>query len=755
MSVLSDDTDVLLLIPPDLFVVHSDSEEETISFSKPAEQLLVSDLLSQVNDLEGRICLIESQNVFNAGEMAINGNLAQLKHFGSVDTLNTSYKSNYNSRSLQTTPLKTYTMPASCKSWRAGLNLSPNKLAKSLEQHQNILMSNEYINQKERDDQLLKEIHNFFRNRENVSKDSKIVKENLKQSVTEIADSESVHLSTAVSNLNKVNDLLKQLEDTQAEIEQKLKLRGLSDCEDRILTSKLAENQVPNCGGKPLPDSVVSENSSENKTFRRSLNFDCLTPKADKLLNPKHENLKLNSDGCSLDLNSETSHKSSEAEEDFAEENANSKLSNELTGLLSLCQLWGHNKKSEDGKVGDDLKILKQKYQEEQCRRLHCEELIQKLQLRLLEEQQKVAVAIKVDQEKDEAILKLTEGWQKLVVQWRESESQKDSLAKKLEVEREKFENKVSETYEAVKRYENELSKALDLAHGYKEKCELSEKERKNLNINATKEIEALRYELEIVKDQFQSEKSSVEKLEKLVAAKEENLNQAKAKMFEMQCQIRENKKSLKEQQAELEIIRLEKDKYSEKLKEEKNKITSLEQNKKILLQNVEELKKKEKSLRENMKSMTEQIDKMKFDLKEFYQGQVEKIVQEKLKEFQEQLSVAEKTLQKEVEEREKSVTEMAVKQVQQIVEKHMFEVKILEEKHKEEIELWKIKGIQAEEKVLELKNELEQYSRQKSEMAQKLQSMMEVQWQEALKIIASSSPQHRKVIEKRFKDTK
>jgi hypothetical protein len=65
----SDDTDVLLLIPPDFFLVHSDSEdsispavEERYSKSHEFEKLVVNDLISQVNDLENRICVIEDKN---------------------------------------------------------------------------------------------------------------------------------------------------------------------------------------------------------------------------------------------------------------------------------------------------------------------------------------------------------------------------------------------------------------------------------------------------------------------------------------------------------------------------------------------------------------------------------------------------------------------------------------------------------------------------------------------------------------------
>jgi hypothetical protein len=66
----SDDTDVLLLIPPDFFFVHSSDSEDSIgpevfreyNESNEFEKLVVNDLISQVNDLQTRISVIENKS---------------------------------------------------------------------------------------------------------------------------------------------------------------------------------------------------------------------------------------------------------------------------------------------------------------------------------------------------------------------------------------------------------------------------------------------------------------------------------------------------------------------------------------------------------------------------------------------------------------------------------------------------------------------------------------------------------------------
>lgn len=63
----------------------------------------------------------------------------------------------------------------------------------------------------------------------------------------------------------------------------------------------------------------------------------------------------------------------------------------------------------------------------------HCEQLVQALQTKLLESQQKLAVALQVDSDKDAAISKLQEAWNSLAEHWRSLEEQRHSLTKQLQ----------------------------------------------------------------------------------------------------------------------------------------------------------------------------------------------------------------------------------------------------------------------------------------------------------------------------------
>ena len=68
-------------------------------------------------------------------------------------------------------------------------------------------------------------------------------------------------------------------------------------------------------------------------------------------------------------------------------------------------------------------------------------------------------------------------------------------------------------------------------------------------------------------------------------------------------------------------------------------------------------------------------------------------------------------------------------------------EVQLLEEKHAEELSLYKLQLAQAVQQISQLEAKLQVYNSRKSEIVEKLHSVMETQWQEALRIISGNSP--------------
>lgn len=67
--------------------------------------------------------------------------------------------------------------------------------------------------------------------------------------------------------------------------------------------------------------------------------------------------------------------------------------------------------------------------------------------------------------------------------------------------------------------------------------------------------------------------------------------------------------------------------------------------------------------------------------------------------------------------------------------------MQLLEEKHTEELQLYKLQIAEAVQQISQLEAKLQGYNSRKSGMVEKLHSLMETQWQEALRIVNGSSP--------------
>ena len=64
------------------------------------------------------------------------------------------------------------------------------------------------------------------------------------------------------------------------------------------------------------------------------------------------------------------------------------------------------------------------------------EQTIQSLQKKVLEEQEKVAVAVQVDEAKDKALSQVTEAWRQMVNHWKTLEEQSHEISQKLLLEK-------------------------------------------------------------------------------------------------------------------------------------------------------------------------------------------------------------------------------------------------------------------------------------------------------------------------------
>lgn len=241
--------------------------------------------------------------------------------------------------------------------------------------------------------------------------------------------------------------------------------------------------------------------------------------------------------------------------------------------------------------------------------------MIQELQKRLLEQQEKVAVAIRVDNEKNTAISQFHNAWSKLKQRCETLEKDHTELETRLRNVTDSHNSEIAEYQQQIKRGEGELSKALDLAAGYKEKSDALVKEKLDLLKSHADELEKYKrlvQEAEQRSDNLKSDYSKLfernKQLEEIVRNAQQELNKERLRNSEVRTEMAVIHKALDTCEAELTILRQEKENLQLKIKEEVTRNSILEQNKTAMLEAVNEAKNAEVIIIELLRGFTNSI---------------------------------------------------------------------------------------------------------------------------------------------------
>ncbi|XP_044761788.1 synaptonemal complex protein 1-like isoform X2 [Coccinella septempunctata] len=403
-------------------------------------------------------------------------------------------------------------------------------------------------------------------------------------------------------------------------------------------------------------------------------------------------------------------------------------VSDQRLGSLSLINLWKNEKKEVE--TSSDKCI--QRLQEEKLRRTHCEELIQQLQNKILEQQEKLAVAIQVDEAKDNAILKFHDAWEKASVKFKMVVRERDQLEK--DVERLAIQNKkvAEESEERIEFHRNETKQALNIVHECKTKLEQLDKKFEELRV----ENEALKCANRELEERLSSEGEKNNQLSNILANKELELNESKNILLHAKKEVSQCQAAVEMCQKDFSTIKTEYDLIQEEIKAERQNVSQLHEQNKVLHEELEGRKKKEESLMENLAELQAKLDSNKKELRNFYQGQVELLVQNKLKEFQAQLDEAEQKMKEQLEKKELEIAKSAALHIQQINDKYTLEINLIEQKHQEEMQLKQVKIAQLDQRLYEMQTNYERQQDKKSDLLKQLQKVMEAQWTEALRIL-------------------
>ncbi|KAH1005584.1 hypothetical protein HUJ04_006534 [Dendroctonus ponderosae] len=404
-------------------------------------------------------------------------------------------------------------------------------------------------------------------------------------------------------------------------------------------------------------------------------------------------------------------------------------LSNNM-GLLSLADIWDSNR------VSQSPSKLTQKIQEERLRRQHCEQLIQELQYKNLVFQQKLAVAVKVDETKNNTIQQFRDALNSLSSKLEKLNEEKASWDRDVARLKNDHSMAMESASQKAAYYEKDATRSRNVLHANQEKISALEERCSQLQ-HQLKQIEEKFGE---VQENYQRESTRNQQLADIISQKEIELKENKSVLSIARDEVSHSRKAVEVCQAEFTALKNECSKLKTELSEDKSTILNLTEQKRKILNDIQTYKTNEKNLKDALEESKLKLDNTKVELRNFYQGQLEIIVENKRKEMQSQLDQQRQNGLEEISRKELSMAKTAANHIKEISDKCALEIKLLEQKHQEEIKLYQAQLTQKDKTIESLQAKVAQLPEKRAQIAKQLQKAMENQWNEALKMISGGS---------------
>ncbi|KAJ8977174.1 hypothetical protein NQ317_003114, partial [Molorchus minor] len=742
----TDDTDDLLLIPPDRFVIQSDSGDSEEPYFR-----IVNGIVQQLGDLKDRIHSLETSSL-NSNLETIFDSLDNMQHTSSRFNRFDNADEIYIPQSTQSTPQKPHT--------KFHLNSLPNSPNIDRTAHPkngrgyrvtkspirtNIFSSNRrpatVSTSPEKDDRrTFNEIDTFL------SKVKTIQRINASRGLEKEFDENNTGRNENNSEEKEIKNNPEVLAEKEQTWRQGDNRESVPDygtgARDTLYTNCMQDkSQSDYKDGNNFVNKVaqgttktwetVDRYSDSSSDLTQTTAYDKFSKyQGDLLTSPIHTNA----------LNIINMHKKlleNEAPIVGLNKNQQSLVSNTIgdgdnLALLSLADIWNSN----------SLKLnssqMSQKFQEEHMRRRHCEELIHELQNRTLELQQKLSVAVKVDDVKNNTIRQFQEALETIVGKLEGLNKEKQEWDQKIRKIEEKHAQELEEASQKIAYYEKEASKARNLAHGNQDKLISLEKRCSDLQ----SALQSLEHKCRDLEEYYAREVERNQQLSEVLSQKEIELNEKKNTLNEAMAEVTQSKKTVEVCQSEFGGIKNECMKLQKKLKDGTEQIMLLTEQKTTLLMEIEQYKRHQKELDEEREQFQKKLEIAQMEYKNFYQGQLEALVASKVKEYEKQVEQAWKACTEEINKKQLSMTTSAVMHVQKVTEQCNDKIKLVEEKHNEEIKLLEAKHLEeiksCQLQTEKLQSKVDEMQIRNHNIVRHIQKIMKSQWTETQKILSS-----------------
>ncbi|XP_052058156.1 uncharacterized protein LOC127698637 isoform X2 [Mytilus californianus] len=420
---------------------------------------------------------------------------------------------------------------------------------------------------------------------------------------------------------------------------------------------------------------------------------------------------------------------------------------------ITAC-MWTDNSSinRNDVSVHNENTRLREILEKERYRRKHCEQQIQKLNIKHLETQQQLAVAVSTDKRKDIMIEQLDKQLGKVLEGWKVQDHEKTISLEKSRQEKMKLEETINKQQKVIDSFEQDMAQALEVVRVERDEAETtveelrSQFEEKERNRRHAEEmLDTEREKSSLIKQELDMIKDNRDQMDKKFQQLQDRMYQEQDNWFKREQELLNKIDQVSE--SNVKVVQQEKDKNEELsnrnrvMEEEIHEIQKII--KKMEMEHDAVLREKE-SLKVEMGIMEAKFESSQRTLEAELASQMEKEISDQMSELQKRVEKADSEMREKHYEHTKELNQRHKEDLEKHLANFHRQLKDKDDENRRQIQEYEEKLQAYRSEISNLQDTKQKLEKQRTDILLKLQQMMQSQWNEALSLLATT-PQRKR----------
>ncbi|XP_044528024.1 centrobin [Gracilinanus agilis] len=391
-----------------------------------------------------------------------------------------------------------------------------------------------------------------------------------------------------------------------------------------------------------------------------------------------------------------------------------------------------------------DLQGLRDALDTEHTRRRHCERHIQNLQTRVLELQQRLAVAVSADRKKDLMIEQLDKTLARVVEGWNQHEAERTEVLRGLQEEQKSAELTRSQQQETIAHLEESLKQTMETLSREQEEANQQQQEQETLKESRQALARSLEREqqrcrtLQEERDEARTEQLNQHReLEALQAALDEK-HQA---WTQRERQLEERCKSLQEEgRIQLEREQANSQREVQAAREAQQLLASVQSDVRRLEEELDTARRERDALQLETSLVQARFEAQRVQMESELAILLEQRVTDRLAQVQESSLRQVSSLREQHRKQLQDLTEQHQQELSNQLDQFQVELSERDDRHQQVSQDYELRLAREQARVRELRMTHRQLEEQRVELVERFQAMLRAHWDEAHQLLSNTT---------------